>query len=51
MMDKRIERARARHELAHLVMGTIFKSYYYINDEETQEFPVFVGRQKWTSSA
>ena len=23
-MDKRIERARARHELARLVMGTIF---------------------------
>ena len=24
MLDKRIERARARHELAHPVMGTIF---------------------------
>ena len=23
-LDKRIERARARHELARLVMGTIF---------------------------
>ena len=23
-LDKRIERARARHDLAHLVMGTIF---------------------------
>ena len=23
-LDKRIERARARHELAHPVMGTIF---------------------------
>ena len=24
MLDKRIERVRARHELARLVMGTIF---------------------------
>ena len=22
--------------------------YYYDNDEEPQEFPIFVGRQKWT---
>ena len=25
-------------------------SDYYIDDEETQEFLVFVGRQKWTSA-
>ena len=29
-MDKRIERARARHELTRLVMRTIFASYYLI---------------------
>ena len=27
MLDKRIERARARHELTRLVMGTIFLVY------------------------
>ena len=26
-------------------------SDYYIDDEEPQEFPVFVGLLKWTSSA
>ena len=25
-------------------------SDYYIDDEETKEFPVSVGRQKWTSN-
>ena len=29
-LDKRIERARARHELAHLGMGTIFLVYIYL---------------------
>ena len=29
-MDKRIERARARHELTRLGMRTIFASYYLI---------------------
>ena len=26
-------------------------SDYYLDDEETQEFPFFVRQQKWTSSA
>ena len=30
MLDKRIERARTRHELARLGMGTIFLVYMYI---------------------
>ena len=28
MLDKRIERAKARHELAHLGMGTILLDMY-----------------------
>ena len=45
-LDKRIERARTRHELTHLVMGTIFLVQIFIVQLDTlifkSEFTIIV---------
>ena len=35
----------------YIESATTLPHYYLIDDEETQEFMGFVGRQKWTSTA